>query len=444
MNPLAAWIALVPAVVGPLPGDFVRCLSFAQCGDANADGAQDFAIGLPRDDTHGVDAGRVFVISGKDGSVLREFSNKVPYSGFGFGLATGDFDADGTADLVVSSHRDGFLTVPPGVVMNPRVAIRIYSLKSGEMVKAIEIPQHLGLGILACSVVNTVGDVDSDGAPDVLALHREEALLDGGWRSPATLFSGRTGELLRSLPFERGVPSLVGDLDGDRVRDLALVRKNDVAWAPVHGTSSFTELFERECREIADLGDLNGDGRPELALTLPCATGGSYDKIVVISKGEQMCEISQDALKAIAVAKRWGDTGCPRLEICGAPDVDGDGVGEVIVALPSTFGAVALMSGRTGSLVWKRLGTEEQPLGLSLFDYDTQDIGRVADCDGDGCDDLAIAATGASTSEPFESVGAHVSILSSRDGARLVTMRVKAEQSPEFKRESRPAPKAAK
>jgi hypothetical protein len=96
--------------------------SIAALGDVDLDGLPDLAIGAPRNDLGGDDAGAVYIVFGGSlpavGAVPLEFAD-VTIVGLAAGdrvgtkvLALGDFDGNGSADLLVAAPRDGV----PGTV----------------------------------------------------------------------------------------------------------------------------------------------------------------------------------------------------------------------------------------------------------------------------------------------------------------------------------------
>jgi hypothetical protein len=84
-------------------------------GDVNGDNTADVLVGAADadvDDEEG--AGRAYLLSGSDGSLLRTYESPRPESGaeFGGSVATlGDADGDGTPDLAVGAWRDPVGTV---------------------------------------------------------------------------------------------------------------------------------------------------------------------------------------------------------------------------------------------------------------------------------------------------------------------------------------------
>lgn len=90
-------------IYGPLAGDALGA-AVAGAGDVNKDGFLDYLIGVPGDDTNGVDAGSVKVFSGFDGSIIHEFHGGAPGGLFGSAVGgLGDINADGHSDLVVGA-----------------------------------------------------------------------------------------------------------------------------------------------------------------------------------------------------------------------------------------------------------------------------------------------------------------------------------------------------
>ncbi|MBD3299696.1 MAG: hypothetical protein GF341_13650 [candidate division Zixibacteria bacterium] len=78
--------------------------SVACAGDVNNDGYDDVIVGADLNDAGGSDAGRAYVYSGQDGSLLHTFTGEATQNFFGFDVDGGvDLDTDGFPDLIVGA-----------------------------------------------------------------------------------------------------------------------------------------------------------------------------------------------------------------------------------------------------------------------------------------------------------------------------------------------------
>jgi len=191
--------------------------SVSGVGDVDLDGGGDFLVGSPREAGEGHDAGHARLYSGKDGSCLFDFT----------GAATGDRlgrSVAGVGDVAVGAVHDDVGGRNAG-------SVTVFSGRDGSRL-------HVFLGDGPSdrlgSVLGPAGDVDGDGAADVLAGAPRDMPYSVArahpWPNPGyvRVFSGRTGETLRTLRwpspharYGRSVTS-VGDLDGDGRAELAV------------------------------------------------------------------------------------------------------------------------------------------------------------------------------------------------------------------------------
>jgi hypothetical protein len=172
--------------------------SAAAAGDVDADGVDDYIIG----------GGRVDVYSGATHSVLW---NLRPLTGFGHCVSgAGDIDGDGHGDLIVGSERTSSTTTAAGRI----------SVVSGASAGLIWSRDGTTPFQLLGSGCGTIGDIDFDGVPDVIAG------ASGG--SVAYILSGADGEIIHTLlpddpanagAFGRFFASGAGDVDRDGIGD---------------------------------------------------------------------------------------------------------------------------------------------------------------------------------------------------------------------------------
>ena len=130
----------------------------------------------------------------------------------------------------------------------------------------------------------------------------------------------------------------------------------------------------------------------------------------------------------VACAPAWGrvlwdlegsDRGeCLGWSVVGVQDINGDGWGEIAVGSPGAEassmyqrGCVRLVSGRTGTVIWRADGR-------AAFDQLGACVGRIADWDGDGAEDVLAFALAAEASQGTQRSG-RVVVLSGRTGKDL-------------------------
>lgn len=440
-------LAMLVTSLAPLPGDFVRAQSICACGDVDGDGIAEIALGLPRDDAHGEDAGRVFVLSGRDGSVLRELHGIGEVRGFGFALASGDFDGDGAPDLAIAAHRDGFAQAEPPRERRRSGGVFVHRLSTGELLRRIPPPSESALEREFASRIERVGDLDDDGADDLWVESRDASRVDAQHASPVCIVSGATGAELRRIHFssDERRPRLVGDVDGDGVRDAVVIEGDRLVIASLAKRAAIDTasplLVRSGVRAIEDAGDFDFDLCDDLVVLEPCAEHDGFERASVRSSsdGRTLVRIcSTDLRRAADVeAQSW----CRTLNACAVPDADRDGAPELAVALlapsrslkraewemlaPSvefplgTFvrGFAVLVRGTDASIAWSTIATHYERVHSAGFESGFGDEMRaVGDVNLDGAADVAIGGAMAATSDPYENAYHGFRVQSARTG----------------------------
>jgi hypothetical protein len=213
-----------------------------------------------------------------------------------------------------------------------------------------------------------------------------------------------------------------GDVDGDGVADLivgapfeagvgvARVFSGDdgsLIWQLSDGAP-----FARFGAGVAGVGDVDGDGVPDVAV------GAPFDTQPVISSGSMRVYSGATGLLLFTVegSQAFGFLG---YAMTGVGDLDGDGFGDVLVGEPATatlLGRVVVVGGPDGHVILDIPSSQvSEGIGRAVAGY--------ADYDGDGTPDLVAGAPFGHTVaqiNPFLTTAVHV--LSGADGSVLKTL----------------------
>ncbi|MCI0589776.1 MAG: integrin alpha, partial [Planctomycetes bacterium] len=290
--------------------------SVSSAGDVDGDGHSDLMAGGINAEPAGspcCDAGQVRIFSGATGSVLRTWNGL--YEGGRFGSAVcplGDVNGDGVPDQMASGMHG---MQCPGFVGGPGHA-RVFSGATGaELFSVVGVNPVDRFGFSLASV----GDLDGDGVVEFAVgspRFDPPGIVDAGG---VVVFSGAGGSPLYTLAgsgtwdwFGASITRLP-DLDNDGVPDLAVGAPQAtpfVSTQPDSGCSGigssgagYLRLFSGAGGEplvtiqgtssgdafgygVAGLGDLDGDGKPELAVGAPWADAAGLDnsgRVTVLS-----------------------------------------------------------------------------------------------------------------------------------------------------------------
>ena len=236
-------------------------------GDVNRDNTTDFVVGALMGGT--LKQGTVTVFSGRDASILHTFQGEATYDYFGYAVSgAGDVNRDGYADILVGS--------PELTLVRDNAYARVFSGKDGQVLVTCSGGSGAGFG----TSVSGLGDIDGDGYADfVIGCPCKPSLGEGH----ISVYSGRTGQLYytchgESASFGQSVDS-IGDVDGDRVTDLVVGEPGSLTagpgtgcltvWSGKNGNGRLTFSGDQPGDSlgvwVSGLGDVNGDGCPDLA-----------------------------------------------------------------------------------------------------------------------------------------------------------------------------------
>ncbi|MBI5865212.1 MAG: FG-GAP repeat protein [Planctomycetes bacterium] len=264
------------------------------------------------------------------------------------------------------------------------------------------------------SYVRGLGDINGDGVRDfaVGSEHVRQDVETGGGQEVGAVFivygrpTGVEGDyLLEDLARDVGDPN--------RLRGV-LLRGTDIG-------ETFGRVFD-------DAGDFNGDGSPDVIVGNEGINGGAGEAIIVLGSSTLLSPAdgwtTADAVAAGRAIRLAGVSAGDLVgaNVAGAGDVDGDGIGDVLVAAPGAAGGkgiVYLIYGSrnlTGTVNLAQVGTiglqGVKFIGRAIGDFvgagsktinntdpnngntnaTSRGLARLGDIDGDGKGDFAIGS----------------------------------------------------
>lgn len=355
------WMTLKHVFEGEHGLDFLGW-ALASPGDLDGDGQPDIMVGMPLAAKNpAVNVGRVFIYSGQSGGLLFSLEGSGAKHELGFSLsAVGDIDGDGVPDFLLGAPGASPAHLPHAG------SVYLYSGKTHAVLKRLdgrEIKDAFGLA------VSGGADFNEDGVPDI------------------AIGSPYSDPLQSDPSYRRGTPSAnsVGLSAAGSVYVFSgsdgglLLRLNGME---PHGHFG---------RTLEVMGDVTGDGIPDIAVSAPTASPNRLKKAgrVFIYSGKDGALLrffdgpEADAHFGLAVAR--------------VQDLDGDGIPDLAVGAPglspqglSGAGSVLTYSGRDGKVLYRWDGLEPgEQFGRTVL--------SLGDLDRDGVDDLVIGSPGASS-----------------------------------------------
>jgi hypothetical protein len=267
-------------------------------GDLDRDGAIDFALGFESGDG-GV--GRVVVLSGNDRRELFRLSSSSSGDRFGRAIAAlADINGDGRRDIAVGAPGTQHALSDP-----PAGEVRLFSGSDGKLLGTIA-----GTSVSAAvrgerfgETLLNPGDLDGDGLDDLVvgSPAADVAPFDGSRDGTVRIFSGAAlarGGLTDLRALAGGAHEALGE-------------------------------------DLVRLGDIDGDRRGDIVVTRR-GRGAHARRLYV----EAVSGRTGDVTARLGVPVEPGE----RIALAGGADIDGDGIGDLGVGLPSA-GRIDVVSG---------------------------------------------------------------------------------------------------
>ncbi|MBI3326491.1 MAG: FG-GAP repeat protein [Nitrospinae bacterium] len=291
---------------------------------------------------------------------------RLPFSGFAVSMTVaGDVDGDGISDYLIGAYDQRVNHY------EHQGRVFVFSGHSGKLLLTLDDPAPRAYAAFGFAVAGA-GDVNQDGVPDLLigAFGQEES-------GKAFVFSGKDGKLLHTLQAPQRQPGA------------------GFGWS------------------VASIGDLTGDGIPELIVGA-FAQDGEGKAFIFNGQTGKLLRTLEPPQPPSGAAFGWA--------VAGAGDLDKDGTPDILVGAPYTTvgktavqGRVYAFSGRDGKLLYTL--DDPQPLVGEVFGWGIVSAG---DLNKDGVPDVLVGA-------PYKDVGPNASqgqafAFSGKDGKLLFTL----------------------
>ena len=302
----------------------------------------------------------------------------LPAGGGPFSVSIGDIDGDGKSDLAVANFSSNYVSVFLNISTSGGISF------AGKV--------DFATGAAPTSVIIT--DLNGDGKPDMAVVNsngNSVSVLQNTSIPGTVSFAARVDFATGSLPNE--VSS--GDIDGDGRPDLAVINSSSNNISVLRNTSSggvtsfaakvdFAFTISSGNPKSVTIGDLDGDGKPEMVAT-NTATG--YISVFRNTSTSGVINSGSFASSVYFSTNLGGEGYDPWSVIIG--DVDGDGKPDLAVA-----NFLENVNVRSTVSIFRNIST----LGVINFEtrinfYPGSKASSVSfgDLDGDGKLDLAVA-----------------------------------------------------
>jgi hypothetical protein len=358
----------LPPVIYSSGGPFAASVAVA---DVNGDRKPDLLVA----------GGSVSVLLGNgDGT----FQTAVTYDSGGGGsavaIAVADVNGDGKPDLLVANEQ----TATVGVLLG-----------NGDGTFQPVVTYSSG-GDLPLSIA--VADVNGDGKRDLVVANSCDLSCspDNGGVVGVLLGNG-DGTFQTAVPYSSGQGSLdsaaVADVNGDGSPDLVVAddANGTVGVLLGKGDGTFLQIVNYSSGGVFPMSvavaDVNGDGKPDL-LVANCDASGSSSCIDLSVDGSVGVLLGNgDGTFQTVVAYDSGGSGGASVAVA---DVNGDGKPDLVVADNCDRGCNS--GGLVGVLLGKGLGIFKPVVGFGISNANANSV-AVADVNGDGKPDLLVAIT---------------------------------------------------
>jgi Ca2+-binding RTX toxin-like protein len=343
-------------------------------GDLNGDGKQDLAIANSFSDSVSVLLNTTATGATTPSYARTDFATGTqPVS-----VTIGDLNGDGKQDLAIANKGSS------------TVAVLLNTTATGAITPSYAIRTDFTTGTQPVSVA--IGDLNGDGKPDLAVANSGAASVSVLRNTTAT--GATTPSYAAKTDFTTGTQPasvIIGDLNGDGKQDLAIANSGAASVSVLRNTTATgattpsyaarTDFITGTQPVSVAIGDLNGDGKQDLAI----ANKGSSTVSVLINS------TTSGAITPSYAAKTDFGTGANPWSVA-IGDLNGDGKQDLAIANKGSSTVSVLINSTTPG------ATTPSYAARTDFTTGTQPVSvAIGDLDGDGKPDLAVANSGAAS-----------------------------------------------
>ncbi|MDX2015361.1 MAG: FG-GAP-like repeat-containing protein [Myxococcaceae bacterium] len=426
-------------------------LRATSAGDVDDDGCSDLVVGARFCDRPEQNEGCVFLFLGRDAG-LSEFpaailDSNMPQALFGSSLASGNLDSDRFSDLVIGapgyaqgSSGEGAMFSYAGTIDGGLRPLPVYesNVQGAFAGSSVVMPGDLdgdgdaevlvgepgfdgGQGRVAVfsgpsptaprylvppvptldfgAELAAVGDLNADGYAD-FAVQTEEHVwvYRGGPGAPSSRPDFTVAAAAASPgPVSTALRSAAGaDLDDDGFTDLlvgrAVIGSGQIDWqrGQADGPDASFLVAKGQARDelgasLASAGDVNADGFSDLLIGAPGVMASAGAALLLLGEADGR-PVSMNVVARGDPGDALGSS------VAGVGDVNGDGLGDVVVGRPGrrlAEGGATLLLGRRGALPE---ASSWEPVGASPTSRLGASVAGAGDVNGDGYADVIVGA----------------------------------------------------
>ena len=441
--------------------------SVSDIGDVNGDGIRDIVVGTPNDDTGGSNRGAVHVLfMGTAGTVIDSVkiahnTNGGPGLGnsdkFGFSVAgIGDIDGDGIPDIAVGTPEDD----ERGSLSNSGAVYILFMNADGTSDSRVKladekngIREHDAGDNFGTSVAG-IGDVNGDGIPDIAAgSPNDENDANNGRGAVSILLMNADGTVDTEVVLGQGTSGItlpginqfgiavagIGDVNGDGIPDIAVgeprsdridsernppTPNNDKNRGQIwiitlnadgtykgsseigsgHNGGPSLEDDDNFGSAISSLGDIDGDGVPDIAVGARSDHVGSISDAgsvyIVLLNSDLTAKSTHNITHLPSAGLTLGDDDELGFAVASTGDVNGDGIPDLLFGMrkDDTGGnnrgavyAASLNRDHTLNYVTK-ISDDTGAFEPAPSDLTGTSIANIGDLNRDGIDDIVLGA----------------------------------------------------